>query len=301
MNSDPKQNPSPFPSEKPTWVRHEVLGLLTLAAAIAYLTRNAVSVAESTIREDLGLTLRQSGWFMAAFFLELCSLTGPQRVLGPSKGQSICHGRVSMCLLARGCLHWSRPRTLVADHGTNSDGCGAGRNFPCLMSCHLALDAISPPNVGLRNSCGGNAGWSNRGKHDHRFAHGRHTMEMGVSTLCCSRSSLGGWFLQAISQSSSRGSSSKPGRIEHYCFRKDRGSPIEQYTSDAVAIDFSKVSDLVLVRPADLSSRRIYVFRKLVPNIPPRDAGSLSEGFRLPSGPRIRRHIDRIIDRRPAN
>lgn len=39
-----------------------------LAAAFAYLCRNAVGVAESQIRGDLGLTLEQSGWFMGAFF-----------------------------------------------------------------------------------------------------------------------------------------------------------------------------------------------------------------------------------------
>ena len=48
--------------------RYEVLALLTLAAAIAYVARNAVGVAESSIREDLGLSLRQSGWFMGTFF-----------------------------------------------------------------------------------------------------------------------------------------------------------------------------------------------------------------------------------------
>lgn len=54
--------------ERPTWVRYRVLSWLTLSAALAYLTRNAVGVAESTIREDLGLSYQQSGWFMAAFF-----------------------------------------------------------------------------------------------------------------------------------------------------------------------------------------------------------------------------------------
>ncbi len=53
---------------RPTTVRYQVVVFLTLAAAIAYLVRNAVSVAESTIREDLGLTLRQSGWIMGVFF-----------------------------------------------------------------------------------------------------------------------------------------------------------------------------------------------------------------------------------------
>jgi ACS family D-galactonate transporter-like MFS transporter len=52
----------------PTTIRYRTLTWLTLAAALAYLCRNAVGVAESTIREDLGLTLKQSGWFMGAFF-----------------------------------------------------------------------------------------------------------------------------------------------------------------------------------------------------------------------------------------
>lgn len=53
---------------RPTHVRYYTLAWLTLAAALSYLCRNAVGVAESTIRDDLGLTLEQSGWFMGAFF-----------------------------------------------------------------------------------------------------------------------------------------------------------------------------------------------------------------------------------------
>lgn len=52
----------------PTTVRYRVLAWLTLAAALSYLCRSAVSVAESTVRSDLGLTLQESGWFMGAFF-----------------------------------------------------------------------------------------------------------------------------------------------------------------------------------------------------------------------------------------
>ncbi len=55
-------------SNRPTWVRYRVLTWLTLAAALSYLCRNTVGIAESTIREDLGLSLKESGWFMGAFF-----------------------------------------------------------------------------------------------------------------------------------------------------------------------------------------------------------------------------------------
>ncbi len=54
--------------QRPTYVRYRVALALMLAAAFAYLCRNAVGVAEKQIRTDLGLTLEQSGWFMAAFF-----------------------------------------------------------------------------------------------------------------------------------------------------------------------------------------------------------------------------------------
>ena len=55
-------------TDRPTTVRYRVLAWLTLAAALSYLCRSAVSVAESTVRTDLGLTLEESGWFMGAFF-----------------------------------------------------------------------------------------------------------------------------------------------------------------------------------------------------------------------------------------
>ena len=53
---------------KPTRARFIVLAGLCMAAALAYLTRNAVGTAESTIRDDLGLTKEQSGWLSSAFF-----------------------------------------------------------------------------------------------------------------------------------------------------------------------------------------------------------------------------------------
>jgi MFS transporter, ACS family, D-galactonate transporter len=53
---------------RPTTVRYRALAWLTVAAGLAYLCRNSVGVAESAIRDELGLTLEQSGWFMGAFF-----------------------------------------------------------------------------------------------------------------------------------------------------------------------------------------------------------------------------------------
>lgn len=70
----------------PTAVRHEVLALLTSVAAIAYLARNAVGVAESTIRADLGLSLEESGWFMAAFFWSYALVQVPGGTLAQHRG-----------------------------------------------------------------------------------------------------------------------------------------------------------------------------------------------------------------------
>ena len=50
--------------EQPTTVRYQTLAWLATASALAYLTRNSIGVAEGKIREELGLTLAQSGYFM---------------------------------------------------------------------------------------------------------------------------------------------------------------------------------------------------------------------------------------------
>lgn len=56
-------------SEHPTNVRYRVMAWLIIAAALSYLCRNVVSVAESSIRSDLNWTKDQSAWFMGTFFL----------------------------------------------------------------------------------------------------------------------------------------------------------------------------------------------------------------------------------------
>jgi MFS family permease len=65
---------------RPTKTRFGVLAWLCAAAALAYTSRNAIAVAESTVRGDLGLTKEQSGWLMSAFFFSyaLCSIPAAQ-------------------------------------------------------------------------------------------------------------------------------------------------------------------------------------------------------------------------------
>lgn len=98
MTTDLDRDPAAESSSRPTTVRYEVVGLLTLVAAIAYLTRNAMSVAESTIREDLGLTIRQSGWFMAAFFWSYAPLQVPMGSVAHRQGT-----RFAMVVFACAC------------------------------------------------------------------------------------------------------------------------------------------------------------------------------------------------------
>src|SRR5262245_52126172 len=54
---------------RPTVVRFAVLGGLCAAAALAYVSRNAIAVAESTVRADLRLKPEESGWLISAFFM----------------------------------------------------------------------------------------------------------------------------------------------------------------------------------------------------------------------------------------
>ena len=56
-------------SDRPTRVRHVVLAWLCLAAAIAYVCRQSIAVAESTMRLELGLSDKQMGWVISTFFL----------------------------------------------------------------------------------------------------------------------------------------------------------------------------------------------------------------------------------------
>lgn len=54
--------------EVPTRARFMVLTLLCLVAAVAYISRNAISVPAKLIQEELDISLTQMGWVMSAFF-----------------------------------------------------------------------------------------------------------------------------------------------------------------------------------------------------------------------------------------
>lgn len=68
--------------ERPSRIRYRVVAWLTSAAVLAYLCRNSIGVAESTIREELGLTEVQSGLFMSSFFWAYALCQIPSAWLG---------------------------------------------------------------------------------------------------------------------------------------------------------------------------------------------------------------------------
>jgi MFS family permease len=67
----------PAPASRTRFV---VLAWLCAAAALSYISRNAIAVAESTVRADLGLTMEQSGQLISVFFLSyaLCQIPAAQ-------------------------------------------------------------------------------------------------------------------------------------------------------------------------------------------------------------------------------
>lgn len=67
-------------SSRPTRYRYVVLAALCLAASLAYIPRNSISAAESTIRADLELTKKDTRWIITGFFLTyaLCQIPSGQ-------------------------------------------------------------------------------------------------------------------------------------------------------------------------------------------------------------------------------
>lgn len=70
----------------PSRVRFAVLAWLCAAAALAYVSRNSIAIAESTMRGDLGLTKEQSGWLMSAFFVSYAVFQIPTAWFGQRFG-----------------------------------------------------------------------------------------------------------------------------------------------------------------------------------------------------------------------
>ncbi|HAH47415.1 MAG TPA: MFS transporter, partial [Planctomycetaceae bacterium] len=68
MRVNESENASAREDATPTHARFMVLTLLCLVAAVAYVSRNAISVPAKLIQEELDMSLTQMGWVMSAFF-----------------------------------------------------------------------------------------------------------------------------------------------------------------------------------------------------------------------------------------
>lgn len=81
------QSPSTAsPSSRATTVRAWVMVWLCAAAAISYIHRNSIAVAEEAIRADLGLSKLQMGWILGAFFWGYAVLQIPSGWVGDRFG-----------------------------------------------------------------------------------------------------------------------------------------------------------------------------------------------------------------------
>ena len=127
----------------PTRVRYGVLAALCVGAAIAYIQRNSIGVAEEAIREDLSLDKHSMGWVMSAFFLTYALLQLPTgwlgRVLGTRRALS---GFVTIFSAAAGvfALAAGFPMLLTARLAMGASQSGI---FPCSVN---SIAHWMPPN-----------------------------------------------------------------------------------------------------------------------------------------------------------
>ncbi len=106
---------------KASSIRYRVLILLTLAAAIAYAVRSAMSVTESTMRRELGLSHTQSALLLSAFFWSYALMQVP------AGGYSQRYG--TRHTLAMYAVLWSAAAVLL----------GVSQSLPMLISAQLLM------------------------------------------------------------------------------------------------------------------------------------------------------------------
>ena len=89
-DENPYRSPEPSATApqpaRPTSVRRWVMVWLCAAAAISYIHRNSIAVAEEAIRVDLGLSKTQMGWVLGAFFWGYAVLQIPSGWVGDRFG-----------------------------------------------------------------------------------------------------------------------------------------------------------------------------------------------------------------------
>ncbi len=117
-------------AEPPTGVRYRTVAWLSVAAVLAYLCRNSIGAAESTIRSGLKFSESESGWFLGAFFWTYALFQVPAGALGKQYG--------TRAVLAGSAVLWSLGIALI----------GLAPNLPTLIIAQalmgLAQAAVFP-------------------------------------------------------------------------------------------------------------------------------------------------------------
>ena len=136
-------SPAAGEAEGPTGTRFLVIAALCLAASIAYLSRNclSVAVAEKSILEDLNCTREQMGWMMGfGFFMSYAICQIPAGWLGQTWG--------SRRVLPLFSIVWSLLTGLMA----------VATGFYSLMATYLGIGAaqagIFPNSADTKSSTG---------------------------------------------------------------------------------------------------------------------------------------------------
>lgn len=139
--SGPPQDPGLGTRPRRVAARYLLLAWLCLAAMIAYVQRNGIGVAESTIRQEFGLTKEQMGWILSSFFWTYALFQVPSGWMCDQYG-----ARRSLAVL---CVIWSLASgamsLAVGYHSLLASRyiCGAAQAgiFPCSM---MALSQWMP-------------------------------------------------------------------------------------------------------------------------------------------------------------
>jgi MFS family permease len=118
----------------PTYTRYRVLAALCAVAAIAYIHRNPIGVAESTIRRELDLSDEQMGAVMSAFFTSYAICQIPSGWLGQIWGARRCLSLFSLLGSAAMAMFGLSPDWAGLMAARLSMGAAQAGLFPCSAS-----------------------------------------------------------------------------------------------------------------------------------------------------------------------
>lgn len=147
-----------------THVRTQLAGWLAAAAAIAYISRNSITVAESTIRRDLDISEDLMGLIMGpAFFWSYALAQIPGGLAGQRFGTRRCLAIFSALSSAASAMFGIATGTVMLLVGRLAGGIGQAGLFPCSALCvsrwfPRSERALASGSLGAAMSVGGAIG-----------------------------------------------------------------------------------------------------------------------------------------------